>query len=877
MRVLIIAAMGSDSTPELGIDEARVRAASLRESLRHHERLYYVEDSPEISDAEFDRLMRDLQDLETRFPGLAEPDSPTERVGGAPREGVEKESHSAALLSLDNAFNDNELKDFDRRARELLGVESIRYVGELKFDGVSLAVRYTRGHLALALTRGDGQMGEVVTPNARTIRSLPLSIPEKSLREAGLWPEFEVRGEVVMPKLSFDQLNSHRLKEDEPLFANPRNAAAGSLRMLDATVTARRRLDFFGYMLLKNGVDAFDKHWESLSRLENLGFKIDRDRARLEGADDLLKFRDDRMKRRESLPYEIDGLVFKVDDSSLRRRLGSTAKAPRWAIASKPTAQQVETVVEGIDVQVGRTGALTPRALLEPVQVGGVTVSRATLHNEDEIARLGLQIHDRVLLERSGDVIPKIVRVVGEGEGRIPFHMPTECPVCGSRVVRPEAEVIVRCINSSCKARLKESIQHFASRSAMNIDGLGTRLVGQLVDFELVQEIADLYRLRVDQLAALEKDSALELSEAEELEKSIMDWKSGVDWRRLLRSLGIESVGQETATVVAERFPNRRLLEEATREDLQAVKGVAKRSASKIHEYFSSARNRQLLDRLGRAGLACAGPDSATPPPEPAAEIDACQPIEEIIAFADEMKTEIEGKRQKIRRLSPLLLKELREAGLLRDSADIFMLSSGQLAGRVVIRTPLGQKSAQKVLDSLENSKQAPLALLLFGLGIRYVGERTADLLAAHFRTLDKIAAASEEELTDVEEIGPSIAESIRQFFGSDQNKELIKRLRAFGLRFEDESHNRPSAQPFAGKVFVITGTLEGLTRDEAKARIQSLGGKVTGSVSSRTDFLLAGEKAGSKLERARRLGLDVIDEARLIELAGADWTSETA
>lgn len=869
--------MGSDSTPELSFDDARTRAANLRDTLRHHERLYYVEDSPEISDAEFDRLMRDLQDLETRFPSLLEPDSPTQRVGGAPRAGVEKAFHSSVLLSLDNAFNDEELRDFDRRARELLGVESLRYVGELKFDGVSLAVRYASGHLAIALTRGDGQLGEVVTPNARTVRSLPLSIPEQPLREAGLWPEFEVRGEVVMPKLSFEQLNSQRLGEGESLFANPRNAAAGSLRMLDASVTARRRLDFFGYMLLKDGVDAFDKHWESLSKLENLGFKVDRDRALLDGADGLLRFRDDRMKQRESLPYEIDGLVFKVDDSVQRRRLGSTAKAPRWAIASKPTAQQVETVVEGIDVQVGRTGALTPRALLEPVQVGGVTVSRATLHNEDEIARLGLQIHDRVLLERSGDVIPKIVRVVKQGEGRIPFSMPLECPVCGSSVVRPEGEVVLRCINSSCKARLKESIQHFASRSAMNIDGLGARLVGQLVDFEMVRDIADLYRLEAGQLAALEKDSALDLQGAEKLAKSIADWKSEVDWCQLLQSLGIESVGQETATAVAARFPNRSLLEAATVEDLQPVKGIGKRSALKIHEYFSAARNRQLLDRLRRAGLACAGPGSETPRTESAVEPAAGQPIEEIITFANGMKTETDGKRQKIRRLSPLLLEELRDAELLRDSADIFMLSAEQLAGRTVTRTPLGVKSAQKILDSLSDSKQAPLALLLFGLGIRYVGERTAELLAAHFRSVDRIAAASEEQLTEVEEVGPNIAQSIRQFFGSEQNKELIERLRGFGLRFEDESSVRPAAQPFAGKVFVITGTLEGLTRDEAKARIQALGGKVTGSVSSKTDFLLAGEKAGSKRDKALRLGLDVIDESRLKELAGSDWTVETA
>ena len=482
-----------------------------------------------------------------------------------------------------------------------------------------------------------------------------------------------------------------------------------------------------------------------------------------------------------------------------------------------------------------------------------------------------------MLLERSGDVIPKIVRVVKQGESRIPFRMPAKCPVCGSSVVRPDEEVVVRCINSSCEARLKESIQHFASRSAMNIDGLGARLVGQLVEFGLVRDIADLYHLEAGQLAALEKDFALDRAGAEELARSIASWKSEADWCQLLQALGIESVGQETATAVAGQFPNRRRLEAATVEDLQPVKGIGKRSALKIHERFSTARNRQLLDRLQRAGLACAGPGSAIPPDESAVERNACQPIEEIIAFASGMKMETEGKRQKIRRLSPLLLKELRNAGLLRDAADILRLSPGQLAGRTVIRTPLGVKSAQKILDSLDDSRRAPVALLLFGLGIRHVGARTAELLVAHFRCLDRIAAASEEQLTEAEEVGPTIAQSIRQFFGSEQNKELIERLRASGLRFKDESSDRPVAQPFAGKVFVITGTLEGLTRDEAKARIQVLGGKVTGSVSSNTDFLLAGEKAGSKLDKALRLGVDVIDEGRLRELAGPDWTSETA
>ena len=383
MSAPIITAMGSDPAPVLPLEAARAEAARLRGKIRRHEHLYYVEDSPEISDGEFDRLMRRLQQLESSHPEILRADSPTQRVGGAPREGVEKASHSSALLSLDNAFNEHELREFDRRARELIDVESIAYVGELKFDGVSMAVRYANRELQIALTRGDGQQGEIITPNARTLGTVPLSVSAERLDRIGLLHDFEIRGEVVMPKMAFAKLNRQRAEAGESLYANPRNVAAGSLRMLDSSVTAQRRLDFFAYMLLVDGTDAFDTHWEALEALTALGFKVDRHRRRLHGVSELVAFRDELMPRRNELPYEIDGLVFKVDQAVLRRRLGATSKAPRWAIACKPTAQQVETVVEDIDVQVGRTGAITPRARLRPVKVGGVTVSRATLHNED--------------------------------------------------------------------------------------------------------------------------------------------------------------------------------------------------------------------------------------------------------------------------------------------------------------------------------------------------------------------------------------------------------------------------------------------------------------------------------------------------------------
>lgn len=859
--------------------------AELRATLVHHERLYYVDDRPEISDAEFDRLMRELQILERQHPSLVVPDSPTQRVGGTPREGVEKADHSSQMLSLDNAFDEGELRDFDRRARERLGADSISYVGELKFDGVSLVLRYRDCQLDLALTRGDGRQGEVVTPNARTIRSVPLSLPAKTVKNCGLPASFEVRGEVVMPKASFQQLNAKR--EPKERFANPRNAAAGALRMLDASVTAQRRLDFFAYMLLVDGVEERATHWESLDALQELGFKVDRGRDRLDDADALLAFRDRRLAERESLPYEIDGLVFKVDQADLRRLLGATSKAPRWAIACKPVAQQVETVVNDIDIQVGRTGAVTPRALLKPVRVGGVTVSRATLHNEDEIERLGLQIGDTVLLERSGDVIPKILRVVQQGEGRRPFRMPSSCPVCGADLVRPEDEVVLRCINNSCKARLQQSIEHFCSRTAMKIDGIGEQIARQLVERGFVNDIADLYRLEEQQLAGLEKNSAITAEKAQAVVETIQRSKQEATWAKILLALGIPGMGEKTCNTLAEHFSDADALRAASSDTLRSVEGVNKRAADAVYEYFSDPSTIKLIRDLRRIRVKCLLADSDDESGDRRASDGSdsslgSQTVEELYRRIERFAKGINVKdrrpdrkqnRDAVEGLTDRVIQELVAQGNLRGVQDIFYLRSQHLEGLGIVH--LGSKSARNVLKGLKRSKELPLGSLLFGLGIRYVGERTASLLASHFGSLDSIARATQEELVEVEEVGPNIADAIHSFFRAESNKDLIERLRQSGLNFADNASPTTSAsQPFGGKVFVITGTLPGLSRDKAKAAIESLGGKVTGGVSATTDYLLAGEKAGSKLQKARQLDVSVVDLAQLQELAGTDWAA---
>ena len=863
--------MPADSPPQVMVDDARRRIAELRRDLVRHEHRYYVLDDPDITDAEFDALMRELEQLEARFPDLVTPDSPSRRVGGAPREGVEKAAHSSVMLSLENAFDDAELRDFDRRARELAEAETLDYVGELKLDGASMAVRFVAGRLDLALTRGDGVEGEVITPNARTLRSLPLSVDPGVLREARVPPDFEVRGEVVMPREAFARLNRRQIEEGGKTFANPRNAAAGALRMLDARVTAARRLDFHAYALLAGGEPVLDSHWASLQVLKRLGFKVAAEHARLSGVDALPPFRDRCMARRDALPYDIDGVVFKLDDTALWRRLGATSKSPRWAIACKPAAQQAETVVKDIDVQVGRTGAVTPRARLRPVEVGGVTVSRATLHNEDEIARLGLQIGDRVVVERSGDVIPKVVRVAAEAAERRPFRMPADCPACGSPVVREAEEVVARCVNASCPARLKESILHFAHRTAMNIDVLGDWLVGELIgrsqggdaDPELgrgpgdrvrVKGVADLYGLRSEQLAGLEKEATVGEDRAAVLVENLARARADLTPGRVLHALGIPGLDAKKAEDLAAAMPDLGRLAAADAGDLERVRGISPRHAESIRTFFSEPAHRQLTELAGRLAPGLErkkdAPRTVAPPTE---------------AFTRALRRFVQRSVAGVRGIGSGLAGKLLDVGLVRSPRDLYTLETARVA-QVPVRIKLGKKSADKVIEGIDRSKSAALGRLVYGLGIRHVGARTAELLASHFRSLTALAEASAEELEAVEEVGPTIAASVRAFFAASGNREQIDRLRAAGVDpVEEAPPAADAAAPaaLAGKTFVLTGTLEAMTRTEAKARIEALGGKVAGSVSRNTDYVVAGESPGSKRQRAERLGVAVIDEAR--------------
>jgi DNA ligase (NAD+) len=658
--------------------DPRKEAEHLREAIGHHEHQYYVLDQPEISDSEYDALIRRLQEIEREHPEVVTPDSPTQRVGGKPREGFQKAAHSSAMLSLDNALDDAELRAFDARVRDLLGGAPYRYVAELKMDGLSMAARYREGLFQQAITRGDGTTGEEVTENARTIRSLPL--------KADFPKPFEVRGEIVMNRKAFERLNLDREEQGLTRFANPRNAAAGSLRLLESGITASRRLDFYTYFVLDDrGQNIFESHWESLEWLSRHRFKVNPKRHLCADIEEALRFCAEWEAQREALPYEIDGVVLKIDSVAQQRQLGYTAKAPRWAIAFKYAARQVETEITDITVQVGRTGALTPVAHLAPRVVSGVTVSRATLHNEDEIARLGLQIGDTVIVERSGDVIPKVVRVKMQGTHRKPFRMPKICPVCEGRIVREEGESASRCINANCPARLKESIRHFASRGVMNIDGLGDALIDQLVDNGMVQSVADLYDLTTEQ-----------------------------------------------------------------------------------------------LEQLGR----------------------------------------------------------------------------------------MGAKSAANIVRNIDRSRVLPMPRVITALGIRFVGERTAELLAEHFGSMDKLAAASVDELQEAQEVGPKVAESIVAFFREPHNQTLVERLKAASLVFEHTVRMRRDG-PLTGMTFVLTGSLPQLPREEAKARIEAAGGKVATTVSKKTTWVVAGEQAGSKLDKARSLKIPVIDEAGLLAMLG--------
>ena len=721
--------MGVSANPDTSPAQ---RAEELRAELRRNEHLYYVLDAPEITDAAYDALMNELKSIEAAHPELLTPDSPTQRVGGKPAEGFKKAPHSRPMLSLDNAYSAEELAAWDARARDLAGPLPVEYVAELKLDGLSAALRYGPAdgggsRLMVGLTRGDGQTGEDVTSNIRTIRSVPLSVSSVQLKAAGLPPAFEVRGEAVMPEAAFLRLNEEREREGLPPAVNPRNAAAGTLRTLEPGIVANRRLDFYAYFLLVDG-----DYWPrgqraTLDALAALGFRVNPHRELVDSVAAMTRFIDRAEAVRATLGYEIDGVVLKVDSHATQQRLGYTGRAPRWAIAYKFTAKSGVTQVNAITVQVGRTGKLTPVAELAPVFIGGTTVSRATLHNADFIERLGLLVGDWVRVERGGDVIPKVVEVIEDADhprGKDRFVFPSACPECHSAVVRVEGEADYRCVNADCPAKLRESLLHFASRKVMNIEGLGEAVVQQLVDRKLVKSVADIYALDGKVLLSLEKE----------------------------------------------------------------------------------------VTRKNKAGKE-------------------------------------ETKKESL----------------------------------------LGPKATETLLREIENSKSAGLARVLMGLGIRFVGERTAELLAEEFGTINafvqatpeemermgedcaRISPATAEEIERVEEVGPRISQAILEFFAQPANKALVKALKDKKLTMTAEKKIR--AKQLAGLTFVLTGTLPTLTRDEAKAKIEAAGGKTAGSVSKKTHYVVAGEEAGSKLDKARELKVPVLDEAGLLALLEAGST----
>jgi DNA ligase (NAD+) len=682
--------MGDRNNPH---SDPASRAEELRAELRRHEHLYYVLDTPEITDAQYDALMNELKHLEAAHPNLLTPDSPTQRVGGKPADGFKKVSHSRPMLSLDNAYNAEELAAWDRRVHELAGSLPVEYTSELKLDGLSVALHYQAdphgaARLVTGITRGDGQIGEDVTSNIRTIRSVPLSISADKLHKLGLTKRFEVRGEVVMPEAAFLRLNEEREQQGLPPAVNPRNAAAGTLRTLEPSIVANRRLVFFAYFLLVEGEYWPQGQAATLDALTTLGFRVNPHRESVNTVDEMMRFIDAAETRRATLGYEIDGVVLKVDSHATQLRLGYTGRAPRWAIAYKFTAKSGITQMNDILITVGRTGKLTPTAMLTPVFIGGTTVSRATLHNAEFIERMGLLIGDWVKVERGGDVIPKVVEVIEDAthpRGTKRFSYPSDCPECGNPVVREEGEVDWRCVNADCPAKLRETLLHFGSRGVMNIEGLGEAAVQQLLERGLVKSVSDLYSLTEEQLVDLER-------------------------------------------------------------------------------------------------------------------------------FAE--------------------------------------------------------KSARTLLAEIKRSKKAGLARVLMGLGIRFVGERTAELLAQEFGSIDAVIAATAEELERVEEVGPRISEAILDFFSRPANRTLVESLKAAGVDMTAEKKQRSSQ--LAGLTFVLTGTLPTLTRDEAKKRIEDAGGKTAGSVSKKTSYVVAGEEAGSKLDKARELNIPILDEPGLLALLKA-------
>ncbi|KYZ88292.1 DNA ligase (NAD(+)) LigA [Alcanivorax sp. KX64203] len=742
----------------------------LRDQLNDWSYRYYVLDDPAVPDAEYDRLFRQLQALEGEHPDLISPDSPTQRVGDVPLEGFNEVRHAVPMLSLGNAFNDEELRDFDQRVRERLDVSgSIDYVAEPKLDGLAVSLVYENGELVRGATRGDGETGEDITANVRTIKSIPLRL--RGDKPPAL---MEVRGEVVMTHRGFAELNRRQAEAEQKTFANPRNAAAGSLRQLDSRITAQRPLEFYAYSLAQlEGENWPDRHSAILERLRQWGLRVNPEVKLCDGVDALLAFYHDILERRDQLDYDIDGVVYKVDRLDWQRDLGFVSRAPRWAVAHKFPAQEEITVLNGVDWQVGRTGALTPVAKLEPVQVGGVTVSNATLHNIDEIHRLDIRVGDTVVVYRAGDVIPKVVRAVPERRpgNAEEIYLPAECPVCGSDIFRAEGGVVARCTGGLiCGAQQREAIKHFASRRAMDIEGLGEKLVDALVDRNLIATVADLYRLQAEPVAALERmgdKSAANLIEALEHSKT-------VSLERFLFALGILQIGEETAKALADCFGDLETIRRAPLLLFLAVPDVGLEVAKAIHAFFREQHNEDVIDGLLAEGV---------------------QPR-----------------------------------------------ANGHPSAAFVRELTLGYflKAAKRL-----------------GMALDGVGEKSLETLGSHYKTVAALAEADADEAP----VRPAMLEQVHKALEQGDWRQRLEQAEALAAELSEKAPREAAEQALEGQTWVLTGTLSRLTRDQAKAHLQSLGAKVAGSVSKKTHCVVAGEAAGSKLTKAEELGVDVMDE----------------
>ena len=787
----ILFLVNSMATTDIPIS-ASEQVEEIREWLNYHNYRYYVLDSPEISDAQYDEVMRELRAIETEHPELITPDSPTQRVGAAPAEGFAQIEHPRPMFSLGNAFDDEEFMAWHKRVSDLLEGEPFDMVCELKYDGLAVALTYENGIFVRGATRGNGLVGEDVTLNLRTIKSIPLR-----LRSGDAPHRLEVRGEVYFPKSLFAKFNEERAARGEQTYANPRNTAAGSLRQLDPRSTAERPLDIFIYSLgYAEGGDVPSTHWEMLQYLKWLGFKVSDDSRRVHTPEEAIAFYNRWVHSyEEELDAATDGVVVKVDNLAFQRHLGVVGREPRWAVAYKFPAVQEITRLLDIRVNIGRTGSVNPYAVLEPVNIAGATVKQATLHNEDYIRAKDLLIGDWVVVERAGEVIPQVVSVISDrrsGEERA-FEMPESCPSCAKPVVSPEDEAMSYCVNASCPAQLVRLLEHFVSRGAMDIEGMGIKWGEYLIRQGLIKDVADIYRLTQDDLARLNLLDAIEAAKARSFEDA-------------LAGSGIPTVGKKSAGIVAERFGDMGSLSGASELEIGELRGVSARTAKAIVSHFAELRSQAHITNIGSEFLA---------------------------------------------------------NGLIGAQSDLFYVNKKHLLQPEALR----RKSVSNLLNAIEASKQRPLARVLVALGIRHVGGEVAELLARSFTTIDNLMSADEDALTAIPTIGPRIAESVVAYFRNEANRSVVEKLRAAGVRLEDEERVLPTEQPFAGMRFVVTGRLDRFSRSQAQDLIKQYGGAVSGSVSKNTNYLVAGEGGGSKLADAQRLEVEILTEDQLLAL----------